>query len=277
LALSCQIAGILAGEPILISVAQEWVSIAVIAVFGGVAYWAFRDLETAEERNQVALQSGGFFLLSGLAAASYSTSGILLPSVEGLLESVFVATVGGIGGAIGGRQYVYRYRALSDALDQTSEWEERIREAAPLHDVGKIGIPDRILLKDGPLTEEEYEEIKQHPLIGADMLSGGTSDLLQMAERIARFHHERWDGDGYPDGLEGEGIPLEARIVGVVDAFDAMTSDRPYRDGMPVERAFSILESEAGAQFDPRVVQAAVSRRNELSQIAQTDPADPTD
>jgi putative two-component system response regulator len=159
-------------------------------------------------------------------------------------------------------------RLVAEALGKAPEWQERLLEAAPLHDVGKIGIADDILLKEGSLTDGEYKAIKQHTVIGADLLSGGESKLLRMTKQVARHHHERWDGNGYPDGLEGADIPLAARIVNVVDTFDAMTSDRPYRDALPVETAFEEIEDEAGRQFDPRVSAAALDIRNTLAPFA---------
>ena len=158
-------------------------------------------------------------------------------------------------------------KLLAEALDQPPEWQHQIREAAPLHDLGKLWVPDEILEKPGPLTEEEYEEVKKHTLVGASLLSGGGSAPVQMAERIARSHHERWDGQGYPDGLTGKEIPLSARIVAVADAFDALTHDRPYRDALPVEKAFSIIDAQSGAQFDPQVSDAALRRRAEMTAL----------
>jgi HD-GYP domain-containing protein (c-di-GMP phosphodiesterase class II) len=156
---------------------------------------------------------------------------------------------------------------LAEALDQSSEWQARIREAAPLHDLGKLWVPDEILDKPGPLTDEEFETVKKHTLVGEALLSGRGSDAMQMAGRIARSHHERWNGEGYPDGLEGEDIPLSARIVAAADAFDAMTHDQPYRAALPVEKAFSVIEDGAGAQFDPRVSVAALRRREEMAAL----------
>ncbi|WP_221090427.1 HD domain-containing phosphohydrolase [Deinococcus aquaedulcis] len=130
--------------------------------------------------------------------------------------------------------------------------------AARLHDVGKIGIPDRILLKRSRLTPEEFAQMQQHPLIGGRILSGGRSALLQMAEEIARSHHERWDGSGYPLGLRGEAIPLTGRIVAVADVFDALTQARPYKLAWTVEQSLEELQAQAGRQFDPAVVEAAL-------------------
>jgi len=158
-------------------------------------------------------------------------------------------------------------KLLAEALGLPPEWQQCIREAAPLHDLGKLWVPDEILDKPGSLTEEEYETVKKHTLAGETLLSGGESGPMRMARRIARSHHERWDGDGYPDGLEGEQIPLSARIVAVADTFDAMTHDRPYRDALPIEKAFSIIEEEAGARFDPQVSEAALRQREEMAAL----------
>ncbi len=126
--------------------------------------------------------------------------------------------------------------------------------AGRLHDIGKIGIPDDILLKPGRLTDEEFEKIKTHPVIGAEII--GHLGLWESERQIVRWHHERYDGTGYPDGLTGEDIPLLARILSVADAFDAMSSNRVYRNAMPLERILSIMQGGAGSQFDPRVVKA---------------------
>jgi putative two-component system response regulator len=131
-----------------------------------------------------------------------------------------------------------------------------IREAAPLHDLGKIAIPDNVLLKPGRLTAEEFEVVKTHAVLGARVLAGGESDLLHAAERIARAHHERWDGSGYPDGLAGADIPLEGRLVHVADVFDVLVHERPYKDSWTVEAATDEILRGAGTQFDPDVVQA---------------------
>lgn len=132
---------------------------------------------------------------------------------------------------------------------------EHIRLAASLHDIGKIGIPDSILLKPEPLTPTEFDTIKQHTVIGREILSGSPAPLLQTAERIAYTHHERWDGRGY-HGLHGDAIPIEGRIVAVADTFDALVNDRPYRSARSVDEAMEELRSERGAQFDPDVVDA---------------------
>jgi PAS domain S-box-containing protein len=139
-----------------------------------------------------------------------------------------------------------------------------LRQAAPLHDVGKLAIPDCILLKPGRLTDQELDVMKTHAELGARLLSSGSSPVLQMAAVIAGTHHERWDGHGYPNGLTGEAIPLVGRIVAVADVFDALTHDRPYKPAWTVERAIAEIGGGAGSQFDPRVVTAFLALRDEL-------------
>ena len=142
-----------------------------------------------------------------------------------------------------------------------------IRRAAPLHDVGKIGIPDSILLKRGRLTGTERKVMETHTTIGAAMLAGGRSTLVQIAETIARSHHERWNGKGYPHGIAGEEIAIEARVVAVADFLDALTHDRPYRKAWSIEKTVATIVAERGQHFDPQLVDAllALQRREKLS------------
>lgn len=144
---------------------------------------------------------------------------------------------------------------------------ELIERAAGLHDVGKIGVPDAILLKPGKLTPEEFEVVKTHTSIGAQLLSGSRSPLLQLAEKIAWAHHERWDGSGYA-GIAGEDIPLSGRITAIADVFDALTHDRPYKRAWPIEEALSEIESQRGRHFDPQVVDAFRKIQEEASALA---------
>jgi putative two-component system response regulator len=130
-----------------------------------------------------------------------------------------------------------------------------IRRAAPLHDVGKIGIPDAILLKAGRLTPEEFGIVKTHTTIGARILSGSRFPILQLAEEIALSHHERWDGDGYA-GVHRERIPLAGRVVAVADVFDALTQQRPYKEAWPIGEALAELDRERGRQFDPQLIES---------------------
>ncbi|MCB1749992.1 MAG: response regulator [Gammaproteobacteria bacterium] len=128
--------------------------------------------------------------------------------------------------------------------------------ASPMHDIGKIGIPDAILLKPGRLTDDEWRVMKTHTLIGADLLRGTDASLLELAASIAEHHHERWDGSGYPHGLVGAAIPLEARITAVCDVYDALTSERPYKTPWPEERATRYMREQRGGHFDPTVLDA---------------------
>ncbi len=129
-----------------------------------------------------------------------------------------------------------------------------IRIAAPMHDIGKVGIPDNILLKPGKLTPEEWEIMKTHTTIGAKLLSNSTSPILQIGEVIARSHHERWDGTGYPQGLKGEAIPIAGRIMAIADVFDALTTDRPYEKAWPITEAVEVITLGNEVQFDPQLV-----------------------
>jgi HD-GYP domain-containing protein (c-di-GMP phosphodiesterase class II) len=131
-----------------------------------------------------------------------------------------------------------------------------VRQVAPLHDLGKIAIPDTVLLKPGKLTREEFEVVKTHAVLGARVLAGGESDLLRAAERTVRSHHERWDGTGYPDGLRGTEIPLEGRLVHVADVFDILVHERPYKESWTVEAAAEEIRRGGGTQFDPEIVRA---------------------
>jgi len=131
---------------------------------------------------------------------------------------------------------------------QTPKEASRIAMAGFLHDLGKVGIPDAVLRKPGRLTDEEFEQIKTHPRVGARMVSG--HPMAELVVGVIHHHHEMPNGKGYPMGLSGEAIPLDARLVGICDAFDAMTSTRPYRQGMPIEKSLQIIESELGRQFD---------------------------
>ncbi len=144
-----------------------------------------------------------------------------------------------------------------------------LRRAAPLHDLGKIAIPDAILLAPRKLEPAEFEEMKTHTTIGARILSGSQSTLLQLAERIALTHHERWDGRGY-HGLAADDIPLASRIVGLADVFDALTHERPYKSAWPVDLAVAELRSGRGSHFDPAVVDA-------FMQLVPEDAVDPVE
>jgi CHASE2 domain-containing sensor protein len=145
---------------------------------------------------------------------------------------------------------------LGLAMGMTATEAETLRNASLLHDVGKIGVPDAVLLQPGGLSPEDRELMRRHTTIGAELLAGSSSEVMRMAEEIARTHHERWDGTGYPAGLAGEAIPLVGRICAVCDVFDALLSDRPYKEPWPVPEALDQLRRERGKHFDPAVVDA---------------------
>jgi len=133
------------------------------------------------------------------------------------------------------------------------EQAETILNAAPMHDIGKIGIPDSVLLKPGKLDADEWKTMQTHVDIGAEILSGHASDLMEAARMIALHHHEKWDGNGYPAGLKGDEISIEGRICAIADVFDALLSERPYKKPWPIEKALALIEEEAGKHFDPEL------------------------
>ncbi|HET6603706.1 MAG TPA: HD domain-containing phosphohydrolase [Xanthomonadaceae bacterium] len=164
---------------------------------------------------------------------------------------------------------------LCEALGLSDE-EIRLNElAAPLHDIGKIGIPDAVLLKPGPLTDAEREVVRRHVVIGHDLLANSRSRFLRTAAEIALRHHEHWDGNGYPDGLRREAIPLPARIVAVADVFDALTSERPFREAWSIEAAFEHVRDRSGTQFDPDCVAALLSERDRIVEVLHYFGAEP--
>ena len=145
---------------------------------------------------------------------------------------------------------------------------ELLMYASMMHDIGKIGVPDHILLKPGKLTAEEFEVIKKHPEIGAEIIGEHDAEVLKMAKQIALWHHEKWNGQGYPHGLSGTDIPVVARIVAIVDVFDALTCVRPYKRAWPVEDAFALIEKEAGQHFDPELTKMFLNMETEVRRIA---------
>lgn len=142
-------------------------------------------------------------------------------------------------------------KALALATGHSKEFSELILQASPMHDVGKIGIPDRILLKPGKLEADEWEIMKTHVGIGAEILSNHPAEIIQLARSIALTHHEKWDGTGYPNNIAGANIPVQGRIAAISDVFDALTSERPYKKAWPIEDATSFISEQSGRQFDP--------------------------
>lgn len=155
--------------------------------------------------------------------------------------------------------HILRMSHMSALLARAAGWSaervEMMLDAAAMHDVGKIGVPDAILLKPGRLTPEERAVMEKHAEIGAQILAGSHSELLHLAREIALTHHEKWDGTGYPHRLAGEAIPASGRIAAIVDVFDALTSERPYKEAWPVEQACALLRDQAGQHFDPALVE----------------------
>ncbi len=161
------------------------------------------------------------------------------------------------------RRFGFEGRALDD-----------VRRGATLHDIGKMGVPDEILGKQGPLTDDEWVQMRRHPELAVQMLQG--IEYLRAALAIPRCHHEKWDGSGYPAGLVREQIPLEARLFAVVDVYDAITSVRPYRQPMPVQEARATIEAGSGSHFDPAVVDAFLALIDEEERVqAGRGPATP--
>lgn len=172
--------------------------------------------------------------------------------------------------------HVIRMSQMSSLLGKKLGLSEHdcdlILHASPMHDVGKIAIPDDILLKEGALDEDEWSEMKSHAEIGAEILEGYDSELLSTAASLARTHHEKWDGSGYPEGLKGEAIPLFSRIVAVCDVFDALMSKRPYKDPWTVAESVEYLRSRAGVDFDPEVIEVFISSIDEFVTIRNQFP-----
>ncbi|MEM5528698.1 two-component system response regulator [Gammaproteobacteria bacterium AS21] len=158
-------------------------------------------------------------------------------------------------------------KILALALGVPELHAEQLRQAAPMHDIGKIGIPDAILLKPGSLTFEEFEQMKQHTVIGAQILSNSSSPLLQLAHKLAIEHHEKWDGTGYPNGLKGEEISIEGRIVAIADVFDALTSKRPYKDAWGVQQTVEHIRKQSGKHFDPLLVDLFIDNIDKIVEI----------
>ncbi|WP_153912678.1 response regulator [Shewanella sp. TC10] len=158
-------------------------------------------------------------------------------------------------------------RLLANAAGHSSRFCELLYNAAPMHDIGKIGTPDAILKKPGKLDADEWKEMQAHAAIGAAIIGDHDDPLLQMAKRIAISHHEKWDGSGYPNGLSGEDIPIEGRIIAIADVFDALTSARPYKKAWTVEDTIGLIEKESGKHFDPQLVEQFKSVLDDVKSI----------
>jgi putative two-component system response regulator len=169
--------------------------------------------------------------------------------------------------------HILRMSHISALLARSIGWSaadcELMLNASPMHDIGKIGIPDAILLKPGKFAPHEWEIMKTHAVIGGKLLGGDDSDLMRMAQEIALSHHEKWDGSGYPNGLAGETIPQSGRIAALADVFDALTSERPYKKAWSVEDAVNLIRENRGKQFDPALVDAFLQELPEIIEIRQ--------
>jgi putative two-component system response regulator len=149
----------------------------------------------------------------------------------------------------------YYARLIAESfVGEANKWTELVFHSVPMHDIGKIGIPDKVLLKPGKLDSEEWALMQKHSEFGSDIIGEHDSDLLKMAKEIAHYHHEKWDGSGYPQGLKGEAIPLSARVAAIADVFDALTSERPYKDAWSIDKTISFIKENAGTHFDPELV-----------------------
>ena len=156
---------------------------------------------------------------------------------------------------------------LAEKLGLPAEVVQNIKYATPMHDVGKIGIPDNILSKPGILSDEEFEIMTQHTIIGGKILAGSKAEILKVARRIALTHHEKWNGSGYPNGLSKKKIPIEGRIIGLADVLDALTSKRPYKEPYPIEAAIEIIILARGQHFDPAIVDVFLKNIKEITRI----------
>jgi len=160
-------------------------------------------------------------------------------------------------------------RLLAEAAGLSTDRVDLLFKASPMHDIGKLGIPDAILKKPGKLTEEEFAVMQKHPAIGAGIIGNQKSELLDCARVVALTHHEKWNGKGYPRGRSGEDIPIEGRIVAIADVFDALTSERPYKQAWTVERTIEVMQKDTGSHFDPTLMPLFIERLPEILAVKE--------
>lgn len=158
-------------------------------------------------------------------------------------------------------------RILAEAINVDKKWSQLLFEVAPMHDIGKIGISDHVLKKNGSLNSDEWTHMKQHVEYGIKILGDYSSELMDMARQVIEFHHEKWDGSGYPKGLKGEDIPLAARVVMIADVFDALTSERPYKEAWSTEKAFNYLRDNSGIHFDEKLVNVFLLQKDKILDV----------
>jgi response regulator RpfG family c-di-GMP phosphodiesterase len=249
---------------------SEWPFEATAISHGGRAFLLLRALGDEYERRQARLQAAHLNLLNKEELerrVDERTATLRRREEEIALRLTTACGVrdGETGGHI--RRIGLYAVAMTRALGWSRSERDDIRIAAPMHDIGKIGIPDRILLKPGRLTPLERQEMQRHAEIGASMLACQDIPLLQMAERIAWSHHERWDGTGYPRGLKGEQIPLPARITTIVDVYDAMIHERIYKPAIPEAKVLHWMKKQSGKMFDPGLLQLFFGLLPEIRRI----------
>lgn len=160
-------------------------------------------------------------------------------------------------------------RVIAEKLDYGKDWSELIFQAAPMHDIGKIGVPDKILLKPGKLDAEEWNIMRKHPLFGYEIIGKHESELLKLSREVAISHHEKWNGSGYPYGKKEIDIPLSGRIIAIADVFDALTSERPYKKAWTVEKALEVINNDSGIHFDPELVRIFNKSLDEILAIKE--------
>ena len=163
----------------------------------------------------------------------------------------------------------YYCKVMATAIGMSNAEVELILNASPMHDIGKIGIPDNILSKPGKLNAQERSIMEQHTEIGARIIGEHDNPLLDMARTVALTHHEKWDGTGYPQGIKGDKVPLVGRIVAIEDVFDALVSKRPYKKAWPIEKAVAVIKKESGKHFDPEIVDVFMANKDEIIELAQ--------
>lgn len=188
-----------------------------------------------------------------------------------------LARAGEFKGKITGRNLIRMGKIthlIAEKMGLDPEHSERLQVSSTMHDIGKIGIPDNILMKEGPLEDHEFEIMKKHPQIGYEILKDSPSPFVQMGAVIALHHHEKFNGTGYPQGLQGEEISIEARISMVADVFDALVTKRPYKEAWSLEAAFDYIESEKGEHFDPRCVEAFFEQKTLIVQLFEDESFD---
>jgi len=260
-------ASVRAGTPWVIGFIIGWVAIVQFGILFSVSYRGrrrryqendrFRHREQLHERELGRTRNAVIFGLAKLAESRDPDTGLHLERITQFAKRLTIALR---------RSSIHRERI-------TSEFIRLIEFSAALHDIGKVGVEDSILLKPGQLSERERTRMQIHPIVGGNCIAEiekrlGTSNFLEMAREITMYHHERWDGTGYPSGLAGNDIPLPARIVAVADVYDALSTRRAYKEAMPHERCVEIIREGRGSQFDPTIVDIFLEIEREFRQIA---------